>query len=260
MARQAMAQETWDVWADAWVDASRRGDMPANARLHAIILSMLQPVAGTRVLDVGCGEGGFARLLAEHGANVVGMDASARMLEYAREAARGSHGNISYVHADACDVAGLRLEPFDTVVMIMCLMFMADASLAVRACSSVMKPDGRLVVAMTHPFMSAVSREGGFNKAPAHSEADKAGYFVEHVIHATVHDELSIPLYHRPLQEYWRIAAECGLAVRKIAETPPGDGDPRGEATRLPCHLIIECVKSPPEDAIPPPTPGRRRL
>ncbi len=53
-----------------------------DTRLQAI-LALLGPLQGLRVLDLGCGKGRFAARLAEAGAEVVGIDLSAKMLKLA---------------------------------------------------------------------------------------------------------------------------------------------------------------------------------
>lgn len=50
------------------------------------ILACLGPIRGRRILDLGCGKGRFARILAARGARVVGLDVSASMLSTARGA------------------------------------------------------------------------------------------------------------------------------------------------------------------------------
>lgn len=57
----------------------------------------IQP--GHQVLDIGCGTGTLSLALAEHGARVVGMDASEFYLEGARR--RRPHANVTYEHGDA---------------------------------------------------------------------------------------------------------------------------------------------------------------
>ena len=47
-------------------------------------LSLLPPVAGQRVLDAGCGPGAYCDWLAAHGASVVGIDSSPKMVALAR--------------------------------------------------------------------------------------------------------------------------------------------------------------------------------
>jgi SAM-dependent methyltransferase len=54
------------------------------------LLALLGDVAGKTVLDLGCGEGGYARELARRGAAVTGVDGSARLIQVARERASPS--------------------------------------------------------------------------------------------------------------------------------------------------------------------------
>jgi 2-polyprenyl-3-methyl-5-hydroxy-6-metoxy-1,4-benzoquinol methylase len=50
-----------------------------------IVIDELRPLAGTHVLDLGCGEGYVARLVADAGASsVFGVDASSEMVRNAR--------------------------------------------------------------------------------------------------------------------------------------------------------------------------------
>src|SRR5260221_12988656 len=55
-------------------------------------LALLPEVSGLAVLDAGCGPGWYAQFLAEHGADVIAVDASARMagLAAARLGARAA--------------------------------------------------------------------------------------------------------------------------------------------------------------------------
>ena len=64
------------------------------------ILASLGPLRGRRILDLGCGKGRFARILAGRGARVIGLDVSGSMLSVAREAGvdcvRGSARRIPF--------------------------------------------------------------------------------------------------------------------------------------------------------------------
>lgn len=70
------------------------------------------------VVDLGCGPGLYAHELARTGADVTGIDFSARSIDYARDRAREDGLDIDYVYADY-----LSWQPgtrFDLALMIMC--------------------------------------------------------------------------------------------------------------------------------------------
>jgi SAM-dependent methyltransferase len=70
-----------------------------NAHYHRFLLGRL-PARCRLALDVGCGTGGFARLLAGRCDRVLAVDLSTRMVEVAR-ARSGGHPNLDYLVADA---------------------------------------------------------------------------------------------------------------------------------------------------------------
>src|SRR5215831_14600050 len=53
------------------------------------VLSLLPEVANKRVLDAGCGPGAYAEWLVDNGAEVVGVDASPKMIELASARLKG---------------------------------------------------------------------------------------------------------------------------------------------------------------------------
>ena len=100
---------------------------------------------GKRVLDVGCGKGVTACYLArKYGCVVVGVDASERMVEYARELAsrRGLGDRVSFKVADAHSLP-FGDESFD-IVIAECTTVMLDKERAFREFLRVLKPGGCL--------------------------------------------------------------------------------------------------------------------
>ena len=87
---QAVARyDEFSEWYEQWI-----GDAPP---LIAAQAGLLPVVTGKRGLDIACGQGRMSRYLAGLGADVVGVDVSAAMLDKAR--AVGPQ-NIAYVRAD----------------------------------------------------------------------------------------------------------------------------------------------------------------
>lgn len=105
---------------DAWYD-SPRGRWAGDTE-YRLLLSLLAPRPGARLLDVGCGTGWFTRRLARlAGLHVVGADINDKWLAFAR--ARDQHA--SYVHADALTLPFAACS-FDYVVSVAALGFIPD--------------------------------------------------------------------------------------------------------------------------------------
>jgi trans-aconitate methyltransferase len=72
-------QQTWD--ASLYAGNGRR----PVALLADSLVEALQPKAGERILDLGCGDGFLTRRIAESGATMVGVDSSPQMIAAAKE-------------------------------------------------------------------------------------------------------------------------------------------------------------------------------
>lgn len=100
----------------SWSQPTREVDALAQAmdRTSGLCLDWLPP--GARVLDVGCGMGGTALLLAEHGCDVVAVDPCERSIAHARAAPTPRPPRFVCGRLD--DLPALRLEPFDALLLI----------------------------------------------------------------------------------------------------------------------------------------------
>jgi SAM-dependent methyltransferase len=94
---------------------------------------------GDRVLDVGCGTGTLSLAVAEHGAQVVGMDASESYLEGARR--RRSHANVTYEHGDACHLRYPNAS-FNVCVSTLAIDVIPQVDLVVAEMRRVTRPGG----------------------------------------------------------------------------------------------------------------------
>jgi ubiquinone/menaquinone biosynthesis C-methylase UbiE len=86
-----------------------------------VIASFLEPVAGSRVLDVGTGTGRAAIALARRGAVVTGVDASEEMLTVARKRASEASLDIVFSREDAHRLP-FADRSFDAVICLRVLM------------------------------------------------------------------------------------------------------------------------------------------
>src|SRR5213594_1197728 len=112
---------SWNAIADEWIAHADTNDY-RNHYLMPRMLAMLGDVRERRVLDLGCGEGGYARELHRRGAHVTGVDGSERLIEVARERAQAEAIGVPFVHANVNALEDLASDRFDLVVAAMSLM------------------------------------------------------------------------------------------------------------------------------------------
>jgi len=103
-------------------------------------------LAGSRVLDVGCGGGLLAEALARAGARVTGIDMAPGMIEVARLHAAESRLAIDYRMAAAEDVAGSTPAAFDIVVCMEMLEHVPDPAAMTATLARLLLPGGALFI------------------------------------------------------------------------------------------------------------------
>jgi len=125
-----------------WVQSQARLD----AMLSAITTELMKTAAvkpGERVLDVGCGCGETALLLAEGGAHVTGVDISAPMLARAKHrASETKTPNAEFIEADAS--THRFPQSYDVLFSRFGVMFFADPDNAFANMRKALKAGGRL--------------------------------------------------------------------------------------------------------------------
>jgi 2-polyprenyl-6-hydroxyphenyl methylase/3-demethylubiquinone-9 3-methyltransferase len=110
------------------------------------------PLAGKRVLDVGCGGGILSDAMARRGATVVGIDLAQKPLRVAQiHAIEAQTPNVEYREVSAEALAAAEPESFDAVTCMEMLEHVPDPASVVRACSRLVKPGGMV-------FFSTINR------------------------------------------------------------------------------------------------------
>jgi len=178
-------KQVWD--ADAYV---RQAGYVAE--LGQPVLGLLCPVAGERILDLGCGDGRLSITLAEAGASVVGCDSSPEMVDSARAAG-----------VDARVVEAQRLpfdNEFDAVFSNAALHWMKDSKSVLSGVHRALLPGGRFIAEF-----------GGFGNIAAITAAMTA------VLHAHGYDGARVNPWFFPTAEAYRLALEnAGFLVSSI--------------------------------------------
>ena len=183
------------------------GDFAKRHLLNPVLLRMLGPLRGRRVLDAGCGQGYLSRLLAGRGATVVGVEPGRALIDYAIEVEADRRQGITYVEADLCELPD-DLGPFDAVVCSMVLPAIPDWRPAMRNCVRVLPRGGSFVFSVNHPCFEQL-----WSTWREHGEYRTDRYLSEYEIpqrHACD--------YHRPLSSYLNEVTGLGCKLREVAE------------------------------------------
>ena len=121
------------------------------AEAQATLLALASLAPGERVLDVACGTGlvtfDAARAVGPNG-RVLGIDISGGMVDAARQrASERQLSNVSFARMDA-ETLSLPDASFDVALCALGLMYVPDAEQAVREMRRVLRPGGRMVIAV----------------------------------------------------------------------------------------------------------------
>lgn len=197
--------------ADAYAAWARSGEDWSFALVLPPLLELLPPPPA-RVLDVGCGEGRVGAELVRRGYGVVGVDASPRMVELARE-------HHDAVVADARSLP-FDSESFDVVVTVNALMEIDELEAVVQEAARVLRVGGVLCAVVEHPAASG-PRVARYSQPERHTWP---------VTWRGVH--LGLGGVHRPLVEYSVALERAGFRIDALRETGREGFDPLQLAIR----------------------------
>jgi SAM-dependent methyltransferase len=230
-----MSEARYDSVADfyeaGWSD---RYDDPVTTALF----DLLGPVEDRRVLDAACGHGRITRELARRGAQVVGVDISAALIEKAEAAERAEPLGIRYLHADISSTRALDGAGFAAATCSFGLSDIDDLDGAVRTVERVLEPGGSFVFSILHPCFPGGGEVSG--SWPSAGRYLDEGWWVADGTRSTLRRQVGAN--HRTLSTYVDVLRRHGLWLDQVAEPgPPVDwGDE--DAARYPVFLVVRCV------------------
>jgi SAM-dependent methyltransferase len=232
----------WAEVAGGWAEHAEDVDA-RSAQLTQRMLELSTPRPGERVLELACGPGGAglaaAELVAPHG-EVVLSDIAAEMTAIAsqRAAARG----LSNVTARVLDLEQID-QPDGSYDVVLCregLMLVPNPARATREIRRVLRPGGRVALAVWGPrecnpwlgvMFDAISAQLGRPVPPAAvpgpfslENADKlAALLTDAGLSDVSVIELSVPLLAGSFEAWWTARSALAGPLRKILASLPAD-------------------------------------
>jgi SAM-dependent methyltransferase len=201
----------YDSFAEGYTASNETSFVNAYYERPAM-LALAGEVAGRRILDAGCGSGPLFAALRDRGAVVTGIDRSAGMLEQARRRL-GDDADLRVAelgrplpYADAA---------FDDVIASLVLHYLEDWGPALAELRRVLRPGGRLIASVDHPFaVVGLQREAG----------EKVDYFATYnrTEDWTMGGQ-TVPMsfWNRPLHAMTNAFTAAGFRISVISEPDP---------------------------------------
>jgi SAM-dependent methyltransferase len=234
-------RQAWEDEADAWAAWARAPDHDAFWHHTLPHLLELVPEPGRLTLDLGSGEGRFARELTARGHRVVGLDASPTLARLATTHPKPTTTVLA-------DLAALPLPDGTADLAVACMSFqdVDDLHGAAREAARILRPGGRLCIAIVHPINSAGRFVDPSRDAPFVITGSYISEF--HYADALERNGLAMTFHsiHRPIEAYSRALEAAGLVIEALREPAWTDPDPASRDTgwhRVPIFCLLRAAR-----------------
>jgi ubiquinone/menaquinone biosynthesis C-methylase UbiE len=229
-----MQADHYDAFADSYGTENDSSLLNAYYERPAMV-RLAGDVTGRRILDAGCGTGPLAAELLARGAVVTGFDGSPAMIALAR---RRLGDDVPLHVADLAEPLPFADDTFDDVTASLVLHYLEDWSAPLAEIRRVLKPGGRLILSVNHPFVHAFSYPDEDNFA-TRQYAEDFEFDGEPAV---------LTFWHRPLSTMSQEFSAAGFRIAVIDEPAPSPDTPAelltpriasGERTRFFCFLFF---------------------
>lgn len=141
----------------AWAATYDGGDNPIIVLEQSVVWGILERIAPARALDAACGTGRHTQRLVELGHEVLGVDLTPEMLARARETVP----RATFLEGDLRALPAADAQ-FELVVCGLAVGHMGELGPAVAELARVLRPGGRMVVSVLHPFQAMLGWQAPF--------------------------------------------------------------------------------------------------
>lgn len=213
----------FDQNADQW--ARQEPKILSDFTARPLVLQELAPLTGMHVLDLGCGEGYVARLVAQAGAqSVFGIDISSEMVGRAQQAAAsGTPCPMIFKSGNATSFREFPREQFDRVIAVFMVSYLTRVEMTevFRTVRSRLAPDGRFIFTVPHPSLPYIRPQ----VKPVYFDSKGRDYFAgvdeSYEGHIWRRDGKAVPVsyMHKTFADYFNALADAGFhTLPKIIE------------------------------------------
>ena len=212
-------QSKMKSWNDYAKDYDKKvgetGDLDHRETLNPVILKLIWNIKGKNILDLGCGQGYFSRIMTKQDAVVTGIDLSKDLIKIANQRNQEQELDIKYFISDASNLKDLEDDNFDIVVSNLAFMDIENIYNTIKECSRVLKTNGKIIFSLVNPIFGISERS-----------KDNDWYYlklIKYKTNSTITNEnrgynFKTTHYHRPVGYYINLLTNNGFYITNYKE------------------------------------------
>lgn len=177
-------------------------------------LQLIGPVAGKHVLEIGCGGAQAAIAFSRRGAVVTGMDIAEAQLRFARDLAAREGVKITLFQGDMANLEPVSSASQDVVFSACAFGYVDDLLSCFAEVHRVLKPTGRFVWSVGHPFNDVVDSDDSEGLRIVRSYFE-VGVQIEG---ATETPGDAFASVNRTISDYFELLIQAGFVVERLIE------------------------------------------
>ncbi len=265
---------SWGAVAE-WYDELLETDTDSYQKnvLMPNLIRLIEPKPGMHILDIGCGQGYFARAFARNGATVTACDISRELIAKAKAhatqvAEQGSKAatDVAFHVAPSDTLSFMPDQSVDLITIILALQNIENLVETIAECARVSKPGARLMIVLNHPafriprkssWQWQSSLQPGSNGAEIEYRRLDS-YLSEERIKIDMtpgekdeHKKKYTYSFHRPLQSYVKALSKNGYAISRLEEWISHKKSQKGPRSaeedrmrkEIPMFMVVEAKK-----------------
>lgn len=215
-----------------WYDENmgEEGDALNATIIRPELLKILGDLNGKTVLDVGCGSGYLTTELAQTAKKVIGTDFAPDFVSLCTTK-YADQGNVSFQQQDVTEQFPFFDNVFDVVISKMVLQYVPKIQTFVTESYRVLKPYGKLVVAVDHPFHTQFFYAQALVGKPNPKYEGIEDYFSSNPqTKLSLWGKVELTWYPRTVSDYIQPFLDAGFALhtmKELSETRKGVVVPR---------------------------------
>ncbi len=216
-----MKPQSWDHVA-SWYDTlvGGKGQYFHQHVIFPKVLELLELQPDQKVLDLACGQGAFCRELSKKNVDVIGVDASFKLIESAKK--YPGQSRVSYLVDDVRTLTKFT-ETVDRVVSILALQNIDPIDGVIERVRTLLQPGGSFITVILHPSFRSPRITGWGEDEGRKLQFRRVDRYITPMkipieMHPGKQHGQITWTYHRPLQDYINLAGNNGLAVDHIEE------------------------------------------